>query len=149
MTARPTIPLRWAASWGKSCQPGERRDSERQKYGNLECFERVDCVFSTLTTYGRRRSWSARFPHSPETVLVYTGLRIFDDNGIRSEQCAVDPAAARKMLRYHNPITAIDPCETEDGSSDRRFPQGLDACEDWGFGSGCDRWDSSNRCLNL
>src|SRR5208337_4910913 len=41
----------------------------------------------------------------PETVLVYTGIRFFDDHGIRSEQLAFDPAAARKMLRYRNPIT--------------------------------------------
>jgi glycosyltransferase involved in cell wall biosynthesis len=40
----------------------------------------------------------------PETALVYTGIRIFDDNGIRDERSAIDAISARKMLRYCNPI---------------------------------------------
>ena len=35
----------------------------------------------------------------PETVLVYTGIRFFDDNGVRGVKPAPDPASARKMLR--------------------------------------------------
>jgi glycosyltransferase involved in cell wall biosynthesis len=40
----------------------------------------------------------------PETVLVYTGRRIFDDNSVREGQPAIDANSARKMLRYANPI---------------------------------------------
>ena len=35
----------------------------------------------------------------PETVIVYTGIRIFDDNGVRGERPAIDATSARKMLR--------------------------------------------------
>lgn len=40
----------------------------------------------------------------PETVLVYTGVRSFDDNGVREGQLAIDANSASKMLRYANPI---------------------------------------------
>jgi len=39
-----------------------------------------------------------------ETVLVYTGIRIFGDDGVYHEQPVIDAIAARKMLRYANPI---------------------------------------------
>ena len=70
----------------------------------------------------------------PETVLVYTGIRIFDDQGIRSEQRAVDPAAAKKMLRYRNPITpSAALLKREAVVRIGGFRKGLDACEDWGL----------------
>jgi glycosyltransferase involved in cell wall biosynthesis len=40
----------------------------------------------------------------PDTVLAYTGIRFFDDNGVRGEFDAVDPLSVRKMLRYYNSI---------------------------------------------
>ena len=40
-----------------------------------------------------------------DTVLVYTGIRIFDDHGVRAETPAADVASAKKILRYANPIT--------------------------------------------
>ena len=40
----------------------------------------------------------------PETVLVYTGVRTFDDTGVRETQPAIDAISARNMLRYANPI---------------------------------------------
>ncbi len=39
-----------------------------------------------------------------DTVLVYTGIRIFDDNGVRGESRGIDATLAKKMLRYCNPI---------------------------------------------
>lgn len=39
-----------------------------------------------------------------ETVLVYTGIHIFDERGVREERLATDVASAKKMLRYCNPI---------------------------------------------
>jgi len=70
----------------------------------------------------------------PDTVLVYTGLRIFDDQGIRSEQRAVDPAAAKKMLRYCNPIApSAALLKREAVVQIGGFRKGLDACEDWGL----------------
>lgn len=41
---------------------------------------------------------------SAETILIYTGIRVFDDHRIRGERPAVDAASAVKMLRYTNPI---------------------------------------------
>ena len=70
----------------------------------------------------------------PETVLVYTGIRIFDDHGIRSEKLAVDPAAARKMLRYRNPITPSTVLMKRAAVIQiGGFRSGLHACEDWGM----------------
>jgi glycosyltransferase involved in cell wall biosynthesis len=68
----------------------------------------------------------------PETVLVYTGARIFDDHGIHSEQLAVDPAAARMMLRQYNPIlTSSAILKREAFVKIGGFRKGLDTCEDW------------------
>jgi len=68
----------------------------------------------------------------PETVLVYTGIRIFDDHGIRSKQLAVDPATARKILRYCNPITPSSVLvRRADVLQIGGFRKGLYACEDW------------------
>lgn len=68
----------------------------------------------------------------PETVLVYTGIRIFDDNGVRDELPAVDPATARKMLRYRNPITPSTVLVRRDAVlHDGGFREDIRACEDW------------------
>jgi glycosyltransferase involved in cell wall biosynthesis len=68
----------------------------------------------------------------PETILVYTGVRIFDDHGIHSEQLAVDPTAARKMLRLCNPIlTSSAILKREAFVKIGGFRKGLDTCEDW------------------
>jgi glycosyltransferase involved in cell wall biosynthesis len=70
----------------------------------------------------------------PDTVLVYTGIRIFDDQGIRGERLAVDPAVARKMLRYRNPITPSSVLmQRKAFDSAGGFRKGLNTCEDWGL----------------
>ena len=40
-----------------------------------------------------------------DTVLVYTGIAMFDDQGQRNISPAVSPSRAKEMLRYRNPIT--------------------------------------------
>ena len=68
----------------------------------------------------------------PETVLVYTGIRIFDDNGVRSEQPAVDAVSARKMLRYRNSITPSTAlARREMLMRDGGFRKDVGGCEDW------------------
>lgn len=68
----------------------------------------------------------------PETVLVYTGIRIFDDNGVRESRRAVDVTAARKMLRYCNPITPSTVLVRRDAVvQDGGFREDIRACEDW------------------
>jgi glycosyltransferase involved in cell wall biosynthesis len=68
----------------------------------------------------------------PETVLVYTGIRIFDDSGVRCERPAVDAILARKMLRYRNSITPSTVLARRDmllrGGG---FREDIRACEDW------------------
>lgn len=69
---------------------------------------------------------------SDETVLVYTGIRIFDDSGVREEQPAVDVLSARKMLRYRNPITPSTVLVRRDAVlRDGGFREDIRACEDW------------------
>lgn len=68
----------------------------------------------------------------PGTVLVYTGIRIFGDDGIHSEEPAIDTIAAKKMLRYRNPITPSSILAQRlmllrDGG----FREDIRACEDW------------------
>jgi glycosyltransferase involved in cell wall biosynthesis len=66
------------------------------------------------------------------TVLVYTGIRIFDDKGVRSEQLAVDASIAKKMMRYRNPITPSTVlARREMLMRDGGFREDLRACEDW------------------
>ena len=66
------------------------------------------------------------------TVLVYTGIRIFDDNGVRSELPAMDPVAVRKVLRYRNPITPSTALIRRDAVlRDGGFREDIRACEDW------------------
>jgi glycosyltransferase involved in cell wall biosynthesis len=67
-----------------------------------------------------------------DTVLVYTGIRIFDDKGVRSEQLAVDVSIAKKMMRYRNliaPSTVL--AKREMLMLDGGFREDLRACEDW------------------
>lgn len=68
----------------------------------------------------------------PDTVLVYTGIRIFDDGGVRKELPATAPALAREMLRYRNPITPSTVLVRRDAVvRDHGFREDIRACEDW------------------
>lgn len=68
----------------------------------------------------------------PDIVLVYTGIRYFDDNGKREERPAIDPVTARKMLRYCNPITPSSALVRRDAVvQDGGFREDIRACEDW------------------
>jgi hypothetical protein len=70
----------------------------------------------------------------PETVLVYTGIRIFDDIGVRDVRPAIDANSARKMLRYMNPITPSTVLVKREAFMQiGGFRKGLHACEDWGL----------------
>jgi glycosyltransferase involved in cell wall biosynthesis len=67
-----------------------------------------------------------------ETVLVYTGIRIFDDKGVRAVVPAIDPISARKMLRYRNPITPSTVLVRREAVvRDGGFREDIRACEDW------------------
>jgi glycosyltransferase involved in cell wall biosynthesis len=67
-----------------------------------------------------------------DTVLVYTGIRIFGDEGVRSSAPAVDPAKARKMLRYRNPITPSSVMARREAlAANGGFREDIRACEDW------------------
>jgi glycosyltransferase involved in cell wall biosynthesis len=67
-----------------------------------------------------------------DTVLVYTGIRIFDDHGTRKTCPAVDPSATREILRYGNPITPSSVIAKRDAlSRDGGFREDIRACEDW------------------
>jgi len=67
-----------------------------------------------------------------QTVLVYTGIRIFDDEGVRQTCLATDPVCARKMLRYRNPITPSSVIARRDAlCEDGGFREDIRACEDW------------------
>jgi glycosyltransferase involved in cell wall biosynthesis len=67
----------------------------------------------------------------PEVVLIYTGIRFFDDNGIRGVVPAVDPATALKMLRYRNPIPCTYLVRREALMHDGGYREDIRACEDW------------------
>jgi glycosyltransferase involved in cell wall biosynthesis len=70
----------------------------------------------------------------PETVLVYTGIRVFDDSGVRDVRPAIDAISARKMLRYLNPITPSTVLVKREAFMQAGgFRKGLHACEDWGL----------------
>ena len=67
-----------------------------------------------------------------DTVLVYTGIRLFDENGVHREMPAIAPDMARKMMRYRNPITpstilAQRTMLMRGGG----FREDIRACEDW------------------
>jgi glycosyltransferase involved in cell wall biosynthesis len=67
----------------------------------------------------------------PEVVLIYTGLRYFDDNGIRGVRPAIDPAEALKMLRYRNPIPCSYIVRRDALMHDGGYREDIRACEDW------------------
>ncbi len=69
---------------------------------------------------------------SQDTVLVYTGIRIFDDAGIREELPGIDASSAKKMLRYRNSITPSTVlARREMLLRDGGFREDIRACEDW------------------
>lgn len=66
------------------------------------------------------------------TVLVYTGIRIFGDDGVRQVCPATDPLLARKMLRYRNCITPSTVLARREAlSAVGGFREDIRACEDW------------------
>ncbi|MGH7582172.1 MAG: glycosyltransferase family 2 protein [Gemmatimonadales bacterium] len=68
----------------------------------------------------------------PGTVLVYTGLQIWDDNGTSTERPATAAASAKKMLRYRNPIaTSSVLARREVLLRDGGFREDVHVCEDW------------------
>jgi glycosyltransferase involved in cell wall biosynthesis len=67
----------------------------------------------------------------PETVLVYTGIRFFDDHGSRGEQPAIDPVRAAKMLRYCNPIPCTYLVRREALLLDGGYREDIRSLEDW------------------
>jgi len=68
----------------------------------------------------------------PETVLVYAGVRNFDDHGTHGEELAIDAIAARKMLRYRNPIaTSSVLMRRKAALADGGFREEIHSCEDW------------------
>ena len=68
----------------------------------------------------------------PDTVLVYTGLRFFDDNGARGERPAIDPTQALKLLRSCNPIAPSTVLVGREAvMQGGGFREDIRACEDW------------------
>lgn len=67
-----------------------------------------------------------------ETVLTYTGIRIFDDHGTRGEVRAHDPVLAARMIRYYNPISTSTVCVRKDAlMQSGGFREDIRASEDW------------------
>jgi glycosyltransferase involved in cell wall biosynthesis len=70
----------------------------------------------------------------PDTVLVYTGIRHFDDHGTRAVERAATPAAARKMLCYRNPIAPSSVLIRRQAAlACGGLREAAHACEDWGM----------------
>ncbi|MGB9407533.1 MAG: glycosyltransferase family A protein [Terracidiphilus sp.] len=68
----------------------------------------------------------------PDTVLIYTGIRFFDDNGVRAESRGIDVISAKKMLRYRNPISLSTVLVRREAVlQDGGFHNGISGCEDW------------------
>jgi len=68
----------------------------------------------------------------PDTILVYTGIRFFDDHGTHGERLAIDPSSVSKMLRFRNPITPSTALVKRDAVMQvGGFRDGLPGCEDW------------------
>ena len=68
----------------------------------------------------------------PETVLVYTGVRSFDENSVREGQPAINANSARKMLRYANPIPNSSVLVSREAVTQAGgFREGLHYGEDW------------------
>ena len=67
-----------------------------------------------------------------DTVLVYTGIRVFSDDGVRSTSLGVSPAEARRVLRYRNPITPSSVIARREAlARNGGFREDVRACEDW------------------
>jgi glycosyltransferase involved in cell wall biosynthesis len=66
-----------------------------------------------------------------DTVLVYSGVRFFDDNGSRGEKPAIDPVLARKLLRYCNPIPCTYLVKREALMRIGGYREDIRTCEDW------------------
>lgn len=67
-----------------------------------------------------------------DTVLVYTGIRVFDDAGTRQLSPADSPSVTCRMLRYRNPIAPSSVLARRDAMlQDNGFRQDIRACEDW------------------
>jgi glycosyltransferase involved in cell wall biosynthesis len=68
----------------------------------------------------------------PDTVLVYTGIRVFDDSGPRDAVPAIDADSAKRMLRYRNPITPSTVLVRRQALlREGGFREDIRACEDW------------------
>jgi glycosyltransferase involved in cell wall biosynthesis len=85
----------------------------------------------------------------PETVLVYTGAKFFDDNGVRGVFPAADPLSAKKMLRYFNPIPNSSVLVSRKAvMQEDEFREDVRNGEDWEMWFRLQRPDSSPRSLN-
>lgn len=83
-----------------------------------------------LWSPGKLESQAARV--QSDTVLVYTGIRVFSDDGVRHASPAMDPAEARRMLRFCNPITPSSVIARRTALlRDGGFREDIRACEDW------------------
>ncbi|MGD0735529.1 MAG: glycosyltransferase [Terracidiphilus sp.] len=68
----------------------------------------------------------------PGIVLSYTGMREFDQNGIRGEWPGMDPAELRRALRFRNPIpTSSVLMNREMVLAVGGFREDVRHCEDW------------------
>jgi len=68
----------------------------------------------------------------PDTALVYSGIHVFDEKGVRYTNPAIPANSAKTMLRYCNPITPSTVlAKREMLMRDGGFREDLNACEDW------------------
>jgi glycosyltransferase involved in cell wall biosynthesis len=68
----------------------------------------------------------------PGTVLVYTGIRIFDDSGERESRPAAGADSVSRMLRYRNPIAPSTVLVRREAViQGGGFREDIRACEDW------------------
>lgn len=75
------------------------------------------------------------------TVLVYTGIQVFDDSGVLRTCPAADPSHARRALRYENSITPSSVLAKREALlADGGFREELRACEDWDMWFRLQRW---------
>jgi glycosyltransferase involved in cell wall biosynthesis len=66
------------------------------------------------------------------TMLVYTGVRIFDDHGIRSASPATSVTSALKAIRYRTPFAPSSVlAKREMLMHGGGFREDISACEDW------------------
>ncbi len=67
-----------------------------------------------------------------DTVLVYTGIRSFDDTGVRQVSIADRSEVVREKLQYCNPIAPSTVLARRDAlARDGGFREDIRACEDW------------------